>query len=206
MARGRPSKIDPEILERMLREEGKTQSACAKYFNVSFQAISQQRKKMGIEIPKRVARSIVIERAPMVEAQRLNAIEQLQKINTHANWMLEHVMRWVKGDDVAIQALEAQTRSVNVGTKKKPVMVDRVKFKDPHEIALKSMAEIRNQLGLQLEIFKTLYDAEAVKEFQNELIALLGEVDSAVRDEFIRRLREKGAIRSILEHDRPDVR
>jgi hypothetical protein len=135
----------------------------------------------------------------MIEAKRLDAIEQLQKINKNANELLDLCMRWIKGDDVAIQALESCVRKVNVGSRKSPILVDEVKFKDPHEIALSSMSEIRNQLRLQLEIFKTLYDAEAVKEFQNELIALLADVDVSIRDEFIRRLREKGAIRSIIE-------
>jgi hypothetical protein len=203
---GRPAKIDLDLLEQMISVEGKTLTQCAKHFNVSISAISQQRKKLGIVIKKNVARSVVTQRAPMIEAKRLDAIEQLQKINNNANEMLDLCMKWIKGDDVAIQALESCVRKVNVGSKKAPILVDGVKFKDPHEIALSSMSEIRNQLRLQLEIFKTLYDAEAVREFQNELIALLGETSPELRDKFIQRLREKGVVRSILEFAGPTVR
>lgn len=196
----RPPKIDIGILEKMLKK-GKSQVECAAHFGVSQPAISAHVKRLGIAVKKHVAKSVVTERSPMVATQRLDAIEQLQKINTDANELLDLCMGWQRGDKDALRVLESQVKYVMVGSGKSKKAVKEYKFKDPRELALKAMAEIRNQLGLQLEIFKTLYDAEAVKEFQNELIALLGEVDQDVRDEFIRRLREKGALRSILEFD-----
>jgi len=196
----RPPKIDIDLLEEMLKK-GRSQSECAAHFNVSQPAISMQAKKLGIAVKRHVAKSVVTERSPMVTTQRLDAIEQLQKINTNANELLDLCMGWQRGDKDALRILESQVKYVMVGSGEDVETVREFKFKDPRELALKAMAEIRNQLRLQLEIFKTLYNAEAVKEFQSELIALLGEVDQDVRDEFIRRLREKGALRSILEFD-----
>lgn len=203
---GRPAKIDIEELERMMLKEGKTITECAEHFNVSISAISQQRKKLGIAVKKGVAKSVCTERAPMVVAQRLNAVEQLQKINQDANELLDLCMKWQRGDEEALRILESQVRYIMVGSGDKKEAVKEFKFKDPRELALSAMAEIRNQLRLQLEIFKTLYDTEAVKEFQQELIELLGETSPELRNKFIQKLREKGVVRSILECAGPNVR
>jgi hypothetical protein len=57
-------------------------------------------------------------------------------------------------------------------------------------MALKAMQEIRGQLSLQLDIFKTLYDVQAIADFQKEILTAIGEVDSDVRDRIIQRLKE----------------
>ena len=69
------------------------------------------------------------------------------------------------------------------------------------EVALKAMAEIRNQLRLQLEIFQTLYDMKAVQAFQNEVLTTIAEVDKDVREKIIRKLHERRAIRSSIRFD-----
>jgi transcriptional regulator with XRE-family HTH domain len=69
------------------------------------------------------------------------------------------------------------------------------------ELRLKVMAEIRNQLRLQLEIFQALYDMKAVQEFQAEVLDIIGKADKGVRDEIIHRLNEKRAIRSAVRFD-----
>jgi transposase-like protein len=69
------------------------------------------------------------------------------------------------------------------------------------ELRLKVMAEIRNQLRLQLDIFQTLYDMKAVQEFQAEVLDIIGKADKGVRDEIIYRLSEKRAIRNAVRFD-----
>ncbi len=66
-------------------------------------------------------------------------------------------------------------------------------------LKIKVMAEIRQQLGLQLQIFQALYDVRAAKEFQDEVIGTIGEVEPNVRDRIIRRLNERRAIRSAIK-------
>ena len=73
------------------------------------------------------------------------------------------------------------------------------KLKDPRELALKAMAEIRGQLKLQLEIFQTLYDMKAVQEFQEEVLSSIGEAAPEVRNAIIGRLAKKRALRSTLK-------
>ena len=65
------------------------------------------------------------------------------------------------------RSLKAQ-KTVRVGKDEEEVV--EYKLKDPRELALKAMAEIRGQLKLQLEIFQALYDMKAVQEFQQEVL------------------------------------
>lgn len=183
-------KIDKIKLSQMLRS-GKTGNECAQYFGVTKGAISQARKELRIAIVKNVA----LESAPAIVEKNLNAVEQLQKINGYANELLDLLMRWNRGDEAALQILEGQVRKVNIGTRKDPEWIEEYKMKDPRELALKAMAEIRGQLGLQLDIFKTLYDIQAVADFQKEVLTAIGEVSPDVRDRIISRLKEGRALR-----------
>lgn len=183
-------KIDKIKLSEMLRS-GKSGNECAHYFGVTKGAISQARKELNIAVIKNVA----LESAPAVVEKNLNAVQQLQKINDYANELLDLLMRWNRGDNEALQILESQVRKVNIGTRKDPEWIEEYKMKDPRELALKAMAEIRGQLGLQLDIFKTLYDVQAVAEFQKEVLNAIGEVSPDVRERIINRLKEGRALR-----------
>ena len=92
-------------------------------------------------------------------------------------------MRWNKGDTEALQILESQVRKVKV--KGSEEEITEYRFKDPRELALRCMAEIRGQLNLQLDIFKTLYDVEAIAEFQKEVLSAIEEVSPDVRNTII---------------------
>ena len=108
-------------------------------------------------------------------------------------------MGWAKGDEECIRVLETQVKKVkwrDKGSKKdKELDVQEIKFKDPRELAIKAMAEIRGQLNFQLEIYKTLYDFKAVSEFQQEVVNIMGEVSPELRNKFIKRLKDKRALR-----------
>jgi hypothetical protein len=82
----------------------------------------------------------------------------------------------------------------NINRKANDLLEVAIKAKD-HDTTLKAMREIRGQLELQLEIFKTLYDLEAVAEFQREVLTTIGEADKDVRDRIIQRLKEGKALR-----------
>ncbi len=191
----RPQKINIAKLEEMLSDEGKTQAACAAHFGVTPAAISIQVKKLGIA----VVRNTAMEHAPVVVKKKLNAIEQLEKINENANELLDLCMKWQRGDKKALRILESQVRRVVVGAGKNKEAVREFKFKDPRDLALRAMSEIRGQLGVQLEIFKTLYDVESVREFMNEIIELLAETSPELRNTFIQKVKEKKALNSALD-------
>ena len=67
------------------------------------------------------------------------------------------------------------------------------------------MAEIRGQLSLQLDIFKTLYDVEAIAEFQREVLEAIGDISPDVRNRIVERLKKGGALRPSATIDRSAV-
>ncbi|MGD0914941.1 MAG: hypothetical protein ABSB22_00645 [Thermodesulfobacteriota bacterium] len=142
-------KIDRVMLDQMLGE-GKPQREIAQYFGVTDGAISKAKNELKVAVVKNVA----LESAHKVVGRHLDTIGQLQKINQNANELLDLLMRWNRGDQEALQILESQVRKVKVRGSEENVT--EYKFKDPRELALKAMQEIRGQLNLQLDIFRTL--------------------------------------------------
>ena len=181
-------KIDRVKLNQMLRN-GKPQNKIAQFFGVTEGAISKAKKELNVAVVKNVA----LESAHRVVAENLDSIAQLTKINRYANELLDLLMRWNRGDEGALQILESQVRKVKVRGSEKEITEYR--FKDPRELALKAMQEIRGQLSLQLDIFKTLYDVEAVAQFQKDVLTSIGEVSPDVRSRIIQRLKESRALR-----------
>lgn len=187
-------KIDKVKLHRLL-SSGKSQKEAAQVFGVTEGAISKVVKGLNIAVVKNVA----LESAHKVVNRNLNTLEQLQKINREANSLLDILMRWSKGDSEALQILESQVRRVRIkGTEEE---ISEYRFKDPRELALRCMAEIRGQLNLQLDIFKTLYDVEAIADFQKEVLSAIAEVSTDVRNTIIQRLKERKALRGSLTVD-----
>ena len=185
-------KIDPVKLSQLLQSR-KSQRECADYFGVTEGAISKRKKELNISVVKNVA----LETGHLVVSKHLDTLDQLQKINGNANELLDLLMRWNRGDKEALQILESQVRKVRVRGSEEEVT--EYKFKDPRELALKAMAEIRGQLNLQLDIFKTLYDVQAVADFQKEVLTAIGEESIETRDKIIRRLKESRALRQSVE-------
>ena len=187
-------KIDRVQLDQMLRS-GKSQKEVAQLFQVSEGAISKAKKELNIA----VVRNVSLESAHKIVGRSLDSIGQLQKINSHANWLLDVLMKWSKGDSEALQVLESQVASKKVRIGDKEEFVREFKFKDPRELALHAMQEIRGQLKLQLEIFQTLYDMNEILSFQREVLEVIGDVSKEARDEIVRRLKERRALRSAFE-------
>ena len=190
----RPRKINIKQLLRLIDSEGMPAAQAAKKLGVSRQAVS----RLLIDLRGKTTRAVVVKQTAEVVERKIDTLKQLSEINGHANWLLDHVMKWIKGDPEAIQVLESHARQVNVGNKKEPEWVTEYKFKDPHEIALRAMAEVRAQLDLQLQIYQTMYSIQESEKFQQTVLEVLGEVDGEIRDEIIRRLNERKSIRSAM--------
>jgi hypothetical protein len=94
--------------------------------------------------------------------------------------------------------LESQVRRVTHGEEGEEHEVATIKMKDPRELALRCMGEIREQLSLQVKIFETLYSLKAAEEFQTEVLDAIGEVAPDVRQRIIAKLNEKRALRQVV--------
>lgn len=187
-------KINDRKLLQLIDKEGLKQIEAARMLNVSRQAVS----KRLIELRGKQTKVIVAKKLENCVDRKIDAMAQLGRINDNANEILDLLMRWNRGDKTALQVLESQIKRVKVGESEK-LEVTEVKFKDPRELALKAMAEIRNQLKLQLEIFQALYDLRAVQEFQDEVLQAIREVSPDVRRAIIHNLNQKRAIRSAVK-------
>jgi hypothetical protein len=134
-----------------------------------------------------------------VVIQKVNALEQLGKINTYANELLDLLMKWNRGDDEALQILESQVfkKKVRVGDKEESVK--EFKFTDPRQLALRAMSEIRGQLHLQMDLFKTLYNAEEVANFQKIVMEEIGYAAPEIRDRILQRLTDRRLSKSTLQ-------
>jgi transcriptional regulator len=68
-------------------------------------------------------------------------------------------------------------------------------FHKNQDIVFRASAEIREQIRLQLDIFKVWYSHQAIQEFQRIVLDALGSVDSELRDRVIKKLHNKQLVR-----------
>jgi len=188
----RPSQIDDKQLRHLIRN-GNTVSEAALKMGIAKGTVSRRLKRLNIAIN----RSVTLRAAHKIVDREINALDQLQKINRDANELLDLLMRWNRGEDEALRILESPVRKIKVRGQEEEI--SEYKFKDPRELALKAMQEIRGQLKLQLEIFQALFDMKAVQQFQAEVLEVIGSVSTEARDEIVRRLTERNALRSTLD-------
>ena len=177
-----------------LVDKGESQAKIAKLFGVSRQAVNKRLK----ELRGHTTKAVICKKVEKVIDRKIDTMEQLSKINEYANEILDLLMAWNRGDETALQVLESQvtTKKVRVGDQEE--FVREFKFKDPRDLALKAMSEIRNQLKLQLEIFQALFSLQAAQEFETTILEVIGEVDPDVRSEIIRRINRKRSVRAAV--------
>jgi predicted transcriptional regulator len=194
-------KIQTTDLEQCL-QAGLGVSETAKRLGVTKGAVSKRAKKIAINLnqltqKEKVTRDVVLFHAGEIVGKEINGIEQLAKINNYANSLLDSLMGLIGGDGEAAERLQAQIEQ-------KPSKLDfpkDMKGKDPRELALKAMAEIRQQISAQFEMLRDLYDMNRVAQFQEEVLTAIGEVEESVREKIIDNLRRKRIIRAIIKPD-----
>jgi len=187
-------KISNTQLEKLVRD-GNSITEISKKLEVTRSAVWKRLKAIDVAVTK----DVVLHHAGEIVERKIDAIEQLQKINDYANELLDLLMRWNRGDEDALQVLETQVATKKVRVGDQVDFVREYRFKDPRELAIKAMQEIRSQLNLQLDIFKTLYDMAAVAEFQKEVLEAIRDASPEIRDRIVRRLQERRIVRSTLE-------
>lgn len=60
------------------------------------------------------------------------------------------------------------------------------------------MREVREQLKLQMELFKTLWDVKAAMEFQDTVLTVIGNIAPEVRKQILQELNSKSAVRNAV--------
>ena len=123
------------------------------------------------ELKLSLASNVTLQKAGEIVDNKLNALEQLLHINQVINAELDGIIT----DDKRKKELPWQ------------------------DLIIKHSAEIRKQLQLQLEIYKALYDIEAVKEFQREVLDAIGRADPEIREQIIHNLQERRIVRGAVD-------
>ena len=188
-------KINQEELRDLLNE-GFTPAEIARKFGVNRSSVCRALAKGKLKTTAVFLGSP--RRAEGIVNKALNVVDQLAMINSHACELLELLMRWNRGDKVALQVLESSVTKKKIRVGSRVQSVKEYKFTDPRKLVFTAMAEIREQLRLQVDILKTLYDVDQFKLFEKEIITVLGEINIEARDRFVTRLREQCLKRDTL--------
>jgi hypothetical protein len=194
---------------------GLTVTELAKKYNVTKACISKRSKGLGIvriktlkqapvtykEVRKKVNQDVMLLHAVEHTAKEIDAINQLSKINAYANEFLDLFMRWNDGDEEAIQILESQVSNKRIRVGKHIEFIKSIKSKDPRELAFIAMKEIREQLKLQFDMMRGLYDMEQIASFQEEILTAIEEIEPSVRKRIIENLQKKRVIHSVIRRN-----
>ena len=146
--------------------DGHTQADAARQFGVSEAAISQRLKRLT----GLTSRVVAMERAGAVVDQKLDANARLQGVQR----VIDEELRWAVD--------QAQQPGADRGA-----LQDTI---------LRLAAEVRQQLGLQLNITKTLVDLKVVREFQRSVVEVIAEESPDMARRVVTRLKERRALRA----------
>jgi Trp operon repressor len=163
--------IDKVKLSRLLRD-GKTQRHIAQVFGVTESAISKARKQLKYT----VTRVASLEKAGEILEDHLDLMSQLRKVNAVINKELDRARAGIEG------AAPQDKRSAQ-------------------EILIKLSAEIRRQMETYLSIVEVWHDMKVMKEFQEEVLNVLDEAEPGTRARIIERLKQKRAVRGLVDFD-----
>jgi hypothetical protein len=150
-------------------DAGHSQAEAARRFCVSEAAIHQRLKRMRVLTSQVVA----LEKAGAVVEEKLSATARLEKVQQ----VIDEELTWA--------TKEARREGA-----------DRAALQD---VVLKLAGEVRQQLGLQLAISRTLVDLRVVKEFQETVVEVIREESPDAARRIVQRLKQRRAMRPTAE-------
>lgn len=142
-------KFDRDQLWELIKQK-KGNKEIAKILGVSSQSVYMEKKKLRLSIVKETS----LETAHRIVEKELDVADQLARINKHTNFILEDLLARINKKETTTADIEGQ--------------------KDIRTLALDAIKENRQQLTLQMEIFKTLADYRQQMDFQREVLDTIG--------------------------------
>ncbi len=154
---------------RAYLDAGNTQAAASRRFGVSEPAIHQRVKRMR----RLTSRLVALERANEVVDEKLSATARLERVQR----VIDEELGWA----VKEARRDGGDRSALV------------------DVVLRLAGEVRQQLGLQLAISRTLVDLRVVKEFHETVVDTIREESPETARRIVARLKERRALRPSVE-------
>jgi len=154
---------------RAYLDAGHSQAEAARHFGVSEPAIHQRLKRMRTLTSQVVA----LEKAGQVVEEKLTATARLERVQEVIDEELQWAVRQARQEGA-----------------------DRTALAD---VILKLAGEVRQQLGLQLAISRTLVDLRVVKDFQETVIDAIREEAPETAQRILTRLKERRTLRPSAE-------
>jgi len=191
-----------------MAKEGKTDVEIAKYFNVNPSAVSKKRRRVMQKLnllPQATRKEI--------DGDNIDTVDQLKRMNRTILKELARSQKLIEREDVVFNEkyiLEEQLKKDPSNTE----LAQRLREKGISNIneilkiqtsILSISAEIRRQIELQVKIYETIYNVEMISEFQKDIIEILKEVDTGLRDSVIKKLKERRSMRGLLRLDKPGL-
>jgi transposase len=154
---------------RAYLDAGHSQAEAARHFGVSEAAIHQRLRRLR----HLTSRIVTLEKAGEIVEEKLGASARLERVQQ------------VIDEELAWAVTKARQEDAN-----RAGLVD---------VILKLAGEVRQQLGLQLAISRTLVDLRVVKEFQETVIEAIREESPDTARRIVTRLKERRALRPSVE-------
>jgi len=150
---------------RTFLDDGHSQAEAARHFGVSEPAIHQRLKRLR----RMTSQVVALEKAGAVVDEQLTATARLERVQRVIDEELTWAVRQARGEGADRRALV--------------------------DVILRLSGEVRQQLGLQLEISRTLVDLRLFKEFQETVVQAIQEESPDTARRIIARLKERRALR-----------
>jgi hypothetical protein len=159
-----------------LHLEGKTGIAISKELGVSPGCVSKNLKKLGLA----QVQDVVLSEAKKINVRKLNAMAQLERINSAIEKQLEEIQKELgkaSGEQKA----------------------------DLRDAQIKHTAEIRKQLSLLLDIGKALYNVEEVAAFQKTVLEEIANESPECRNRILKKLQQRRSTSGLVGFSQPGV-
>lgn len=199
----RPTKkIDRLKMIRMISEK-KTNVEMAKEFGVTASAVTQMRDSI-IREQNKFSPDI---HDSELSGKTIDALFQLRQMNTLIIEELNRCKKFIDREEKDIDnylALKQQADD-NPNNLKLREKIEKLVGPTAQGIlriqgnVISIAGEVRKQIELQLKIAETVYSVSMMAEFQEEVIDVLKEVDPKIRDEVVKRLKDKRKVRGLLK-------
>ncbi len=170
-----------------LLKSGVRQITIANTYGLSRSAVSQRVRKLGL----RTVAVVSDKAAQHIVTQNIQAVDQLHKINTVCNRLLDEVTGETYIIDELTHAVEGVLEAHKAGDVGQIVevlkgLIDKV-TRD-RTFALKACGEIREQLKLLAVTYQTMYSAQAMADFKKAVIEEINVESPEVKRRIVERL------------------